>query len=71
MDSLTALQDLWEDADIVFADTMLAKVMRSVGAETKKHIPLPWGVISGRSACTAGSGVLGKNIAEQLKLLVQ
>ena len=71
VDSLTALQDLWKDADIVFADTMLAKVMRSVGAETKQHIPLPWGVISGRSACTAGSGVLGRNLAEQLKLLVQ
>lgn len=71
VDSLTALQDLWEDADIVFADTLLADVMSSVGAETKKHIPLPWGVISGRSACTAGSGALGKNIAEQLKLLVK
>lgn len=71
VDSLTALQDLWEDADIVFADTLLADIMSSVGAETKKHIPLPWGVISGRSACTAGSGALGKNIAEQLKLLVK
>ena len=71
VDSLTALQDLWEDADIVFADTLLADIMSSVGAETKQHIPLPWGVISGRSACTAGSGALGKNIAEQLKLLVK
>lgn len=71
VDSLTALQDLWEDADIVFADTLLADIMSSVGAETKKHIPLPWGVISGRSACVAGSGALGKNIAEQLKLLVK
>ena len=71
VDSLTALQDLWEDADIVFADTLLAYVMSSIGAETKKHVPLSWGVISGRSACTAGSGALGKNIAEQLKLLVK
>lgn len=71
VDSLTALQDLWEDADIVFADTLLADVMNSVGAGTKKHIPLSWGVISGRGACTAGSGALGKNIAEQLKLLIK
>ncbi len=70
-DSLTALQDLWEDADIVFADTLLADVMSSIGAGKKKHIPLPWGVISGRSACTVGSGALGKNMAEQLKLLVK
>ena len=71
VDSLTALQDLWEDADIVFADTLLAEVMRTAGALTKKHIPLPWGVISGRKACTEGSGALGKDIAEQLALLVK
>ncbi len=71
VDSLTALQDLWEDADIVFADTLLADVLKAAGAATKKHIPLPWGVISGRKACTAGSGALGKNIAEQLQLLIK
>lgn len=70
VDSLTALQDLWEDADVVFADTQLAAVMQRAGAITKKHIPLPWGVVSGRSACTAGSGALGKDIAEQLKALL-
>lgn len=71
VDSVAALQDLWEEADIVFADTLLAAVMQAAGAKVKKHISLPWGVISGRSACTAGSGALGKDIAEELQQLVK
>ena len=70
VDSLTALQDLWEDADIVFADTLLADVMQAAGVSEKQVIPLPWGVLSGRSACTAGSGVLGKDIALELEKLL-
>ena len=70
VDSLTALQDLWEDADIVFADTLLADVMQAAGVSEKQVIPLPWGVISGRRACAAGSGALGKDIAVELEKLI-
>ena len=70
VDSLTALQDLWEDADVVFADKLLADVIRSAGVSEKKLIALPWGVISGRRACTAGSGALGADIALELEKLI-
>lgn len=70
VDSLTALQDLWEDADIVFADTLLADVLQAAGVSEKQVIPLPWGVISGRRACSSGSGALGKDIAKELGKLI-
>lgn len=70
VDSLTALQDLWEDADIVFTDTLLADVMQAAGVSEKQVIPLPWGVLSGRSACTVGSGALGRDIALELEKLI-
>lgn len=71
VDSLTALQDLWEDADIVFADLQLAELLLEAGATSKTVIPLPWGVISGQQACYSGSGVLGQEIALHLQSLIK
>lgn len=66
VDSLTMLQDLWEDATIVFADRQLAAILLSAGASPKQLVDVPWGLISGRRACFAGSGVLGCYVQKQL-----
>lgn len=71
VDSLTALQDLWEDADIVFVDTQLAELLLEAGATPKTVIPLPWGVISGQQSCYSGSGVLGQEMAGHLQALIK
>lgn len=71
VDNLTALQDLWEDADVVLADPQLEELLLEAGATPKTFIPLPWGVVSGRQACYNGSGVLGQEMSLHLQSLIK
>lgn len=66
VDSIDTLIDLWEDADIIFADEQLSSLMQKAGVTQKRLIPLPWGLISGRSTETSKNGVLGNTLAESL-----
>lgn len=56
------LRALCEDKDIVVADPLLAKVI-----ETKRIVPFPWGLFSGRMMLTEESGVLGIQMEKLLK----
>lgn len=56
------LQAAWDMADVVVADPCFRSVMGD-----KTLLPLPDGLLSGREAAEAGSGVLGANFAAALQ----